>query len=184
MPGPPPKPTAAKIIAGNPGHRPLNPNEPKPELGTPTMPKHLCPVARKEWKTIVPELLKLGVLTVVDRAALAAYCECFALWERARREVFKNGITFTTKAVVKTHQDDGSTKDEVLILGIKRNPAVAVSNEALRMMKSYLVEFGLTPASRSRLSVEQPPKDEDPVAAFFKSQAASQAVRATAAAAN
>ncbi len=163
MPGPPPKPTAIKVTEGNPGHRPLNTKEPKPELGEPIMPKHLCPVARKEWKTIVPELLKLNVLTVVDRAALAAYCECFALWERARREVAKNGITFTTKAVVKV-----GDKDEVIILGIKRNPAVAVCSEALRMMKSYLVEFGLTPASRSRLSVEQPPKDSDPMAAFFR----------------
>jgi P27 family predicted phage terminase small subunit len=167
MPGPPPKPTAVKIAEGNPGKRRLNTKEPEPELGEPSMPRHLCPVARKEWQTIVPELLKLGVLTVIDRAALAAYCESFALWESARREVRKNGITFTTKSVI---------KDEVIVTGIKRNPAVAIANEALRMMKSYLVEFGLTPASRSRLSVEQPPKEDDPVASFFKAAASANSV--------
>ena len=39
---------------------------------------------------------------------------------------------------------------------LKRNPAIAVKNEALKLMKSFLIEFGLTPASRARLHIEKP----------------------------
>jgi P27 family predicted phage terminase small subunit len=172
MPGPAPKPTALKLAEGNPGKRAINHKEPKPETGEPSMPKGLSLSARREWKSIVPELMKLGVLTVVDGKALAAYCEAFAMWEMARKEIRENGLTFKVTAITKIKQADGTTRDEVLVLGIKRNPAVAIAFESLRAMKSYLTEFGLTPASRSRLSVEQPPKNDDPVAAFMAKSAA------------
>ena len=41
MPGPPPKPTKLKLLAGNPGKRPLNENEPEPEAVAPSVPAHL-----------------------------------------------------------------------------------------------------------------------------------------------
>jgi len=153
MAAPRPEPTALKIAKGNPGKRALNHNEPKPPTGEPKMPKGLSLSARREWKEIVAELMKLGVLTVVDGKALAAYCECFALWEQARKEIKENGLTFKITAVTKVKVEDASAvpnyEERVIVLGIKRNPAVAIAFEALRAMKSYLIEFGLTPASRS-----------------------------------
>ena len=41
--------------------------------GTPDMPDGLGEVAAKEWNSIVPELVQLGVLSKVDAKALAAY---------------------------------------------------------------------------------------------------------------
>lgn len=38
-----PKPTALKVIEGNPRKRPLNQREPKPVLSIPTCPAHLSP---------------------------------------------------------------------------------------------------------------------------------------------
>jgi phage terminase small subunit len=73
----PATPTALKLLAGNPGHRPLNQNEPKPELVAPTCPSHLSREAKREWRRIVPELEKLGLLTRIDRAALAAYATAY-----------------------------------------------------------------------------------------------------------
>ena len=131
------------------------------------MPKGLSASARREWRYIVAELLKLGTLTVVDGKALAAYCETFALWEQARKEIKANGLTFQTKMVINRKQPDGTVVQEEVLLGIKRNPAVAIAFEALRSMKAFLVEFGLTPASRSRLHVVAPPKEDDPVATFM-----------------
>jgi P27 family predicted phage terminase small subunit len=167
MAAPRPKPTALKIAEGNPGKRALNFDEPQVQAGEPLMPKGLSLSGRREWKSIVQELLKLGVLTVVDGKALAAYCECFAMWEMARKEIKKNGLTFQTKTVVNTKMPDGTVKQEVILCSIKKNPAVAIAFESLRAMKSYLIEFGLTPASRSRLHVVAPPKEDDPVATFM-----------------
>ncbi len=72
--GPAPKPTRMKVLAGNPGKRPLNRREPQPKPGLPRCPAQLSEEAKREWKRISKELDRLGLLTVLDRAALSAYC--------------------------------------------------------------------------------------------------------------
>lgn len=75
MAGRPPKPTALKLLQGNPGKRPLNDAEPKPSLGTDPPTYIRCvPVLLAEWKRHAPRLLKLGLLTEIDDEALAALC--------------------------------------------------------------------------------------------------------------
>ena len=80
-----PKPTRLKVLTGNPGKRPLNPDEPKPERAIPECPAELGPVARREWDRLGKELASLGLLTNLDRAALAAYCGAYALVGRGHR---------------------------------------------------------------------------------------------------
>ena len=49
MRGRKPTPTRLKLIHGNPGNRPLNPNKPEPRAAIPTCPSHLrsgCPARR------------------------------------------------------------------------------------------------------------------------------------------
>lgn len=152
------KPTALKLLTGNPGHRPLNLDEPKPDAGEPEMPRGMSPLARKEWRSIVPELLKLGVLSKIDGKALGAYCEAYAMWVKAHAEVKKYGLTIPSKAITKS--------GEVVTTGYKRNPAVGIMNDALKIMKSYLGEFGLTPASRSRIKADKP-AESDPFADYL-----------------
>lgn len=57
-----PKPTALKILEGNPGKRPINENEPIPPKGTVKCPTWLEPEAKKEWKRLAPSLEAMGVL--------------------------------------------------------------------------------------------------------------------------
>lgn len=78
-----PKPTRLKVLTGNPGKRPLNTDEPKPEVATPECPAELGPVARREWDRLACELTALRILTNLDRAALAAYCGAYAMWAEA-----------------------------------------------------------------------------------------------------
>ena len=47
-----PKPTAQKVLEGNPGKRELNTKEPKPEKKAPACPKWLDDEAKKEWKRL------------------------------------------------------------------------------------------------------------------------------------
>ena len=87
-----PKPTRLKVLTGNPGKRPLNQDEPRPEPAVPDCPPELGPVARREWERMVGELGPLRILTHLDRAALAAYCAAYALWAEAVEQTQKYGV--------------------------------------------------------------------------------------------
>lgn len=149
MAGRRPKPTKLKVIQGNPGKRPLNPREPVPAADAPTRPGWLLPEAKREWSRIVPELRRLGLLTKVDRAALASYCQCWARLVEAQQVLDRKGLTFETP--------NGY---------IQQRPEVAMTHKLMSLLKAFLIEFGLTPASRSRLQVESE-KEEDPFAEFL-----------------
>ncbi|MBT6386690.1 MAG: phage terminase small subunit P27 family, partial [Alphaproteobacteria bacterium] len=56
MRGRKPKPTHLKAITGNPGKRPLNRDEPRPEIAVPECPPELSPAAQREWQRLVGEL--------------------------------------------------------------------------------------------------------------------------------
>ena len=49
----------------------------------PPPPEFLSEYARAEWDRIAMELYRLKLLTVVDIAPLAAYCEAYAKWRTA-----------------------------------------------------------------------------------------------------
>lgn len=150
-----PKPTAIRALQGNSGHRPLNDAEPQPDrTRAPEMPKGMDKTAQREWKRIVPELQDMGVLSVVDGKALAAYCDAYAVWEMAVRDCKKYGLMIEVKFLDK--------EGELVIGDLKKNPAVAIRFEAAKVMKSFLIEFGLTPASRTKLKIEKA-KGDDPM---------------------
>jgi P27 family predicted phage terminase small subunit len=143
-----PLPTAIKKLRGNPGHRAINHAEPVPANGAPDIPQGLSELAIAEWNSIVPALEQLGVLSKIDGKALGAYCECYAEWVQARKEVTDRGILIREAVYDKNGEEIGHK--------LKRNPAISIKNEALKLMKSFVIEFGLTPASRARLHVEKP----------------------------
>ena len=153
-----PKPTALKQLEGNPGKRALNHEEPQPDKVAPEMPKGMAKAAQREYKRMVPKLLKLGLLSEIDGKALASYCDAVAIIEAARRELKEHGQYYVS------HYAD---KDGNLVVGeIKTNPAVNDLLKATAMKKSFEIEFGLTPASRAKLKVEKPP-EVDPLDALL-----------------
>jgi phage terminase small subunit len=84
------------VLTGNPGKRPLNKNEPRPDVLIPECPPELGPVARREWDRVVGDLAALRLLTNLDRAALAAYCGAYALWAEATEAIHGLGTTRET----------------------------------------------------------------------------------------
>lgn len=153
MAGRRPKPLAMHKLNGNPRHfsqAQLNGDlNPKPEVKIPEMPKGMHKIARREWRQIVPILLRMGVLNESNGTALAAYCRSVAEIEVAYKDMEKNGRNFTT------HFED---KDGNVHIGdIKPNPAVAQFYTAMKTAKTFLLEFGLTPASLTKLKVEKAP---------------------------
>lgn len=141
--GRPPKPTQLKILEGNRGKRRLPADEPRPQPGVPTRPKWLLPEAKREWTRLVPELERLGLLTRVDRAALAAYCQCWARYVEAERDINDNGITFVT--------DKGYEGPR---------PAVGLAVKMLDKMSLFMSKFGLSPADRVKLATPEKKGDD------------------------
>lgn len=131
-----PIPTKLQELRGNPGKRKLNQFEPQPSIRTPTMPSWLSVDAKAEWKKIVPELKKLGILTIVDRVALGAYCQAYAELLAATELINRHGRLLTS---------DGK---------VFANPACQLQKSAFDTVHKFLTQFGLTPASRSRLTAE------------------------------
>ncbi|MEQ8199569.1 MAG: phage terminase small subunit P27 family [Clostridiaceae bacterium] len=131
-----PKPTAIKVLEGNPGKRPLNKNEPKPEKKAPKCPVWLEAEAKKEWRRMSKTLEAIGVLTQVDASAFAGYCQAYARWKEAEEFLSKHGTIFKTPSGY-----------------IQQVPQVSIAQTYLKIMKDFCSEFGLTPAARSRISV-------------------------------
>ena len=139
-----PVPTALKVLRGNPGKRPLNDGEPLPERHLPPPPRHLSAAARREWKRLGQELLILGLVTTIDTGALAMYCQAWGRWLEAEEALRKYGV------MVKSPN------------GLPmQSPYLAVANKAMEQMRSLLAEFGMSPASRTRVRVEPVDEEED-----------------------
>jgi len=130
-----PKPTRMKVLTGNPGKRPLNMDEPKPEPAVPDCPSELGPVAQREWNRLASELGKLKILTAFDRAILAAYCGAYALWAEATEAIQKYGTMVKSPSGYPI-----------------QSPYVSIANRQAEIMMRIASEFGFTPASRSRIS--------------------------------
>ena len=146
MRGRKPKPTGLKIVSGNPGKRPLNAREPNPEADLPTCPAHLLPTAKVEWKRLARELYYLGVLTRLDRATLAGYCQAYGRWVEAEEKLIASPLLLKTPSGY-----------------VQQSPWLSVSNKQLELMGRYMVELGLTPASRSRIVTASGSAGHDPV---------------------
>jgi hypothetical protein len=90
MAGRPPTPTALKLLKGNPGKRPLNAQEPKPEAGC-EMPAYLrakgmAKRPRELWAEESPALIRMGVLAAVDGRAFARLCVLWSWEEEAAQQ--------------------------------------------------------------------------------------------------
>jgi P27 family predicted phage terminase small subunit len=139
MSGPPPKPTALKKLAGNPGGKRLNEREARPPIPAkrPYAPRFLCSEGQREWRRVVGVLIELGLYTVIDQAALALYCQAYGRWTEAERQIEATGGPVLT----------GPGPNG----GLWQNPWVAQANRAFDQLRKMLAEFGLSPAQRSRV---------------------------------
>jgi P27 family predicted phage terminase small subunit len=140
MRGRKPTPTHLKLLHGNPGKRRLNPNEPLPGKNPPTCPSHLCPSAKAEWRRLAAQLTILRILTDLDRAALAGYCQAYGRWVEAERKLHE------TPMLIKLPSGY-----------VQQNPWLTIANKQLELMHKYLTEFGLSPVARSRVSLSAIP---------------------------
>lgn len=155
MAGRRPKPTVLRLVQGNPGKRPLNRSEPKPKRKSPIRPAHLSEKAKTAWPKVSRILSGLSVLTVADGLSLEGLCEAYADYLDSREELRKAGSAYYQIAT-----EGGGVM-------WRAHPALAVRNDADRRLRAWLVEFGLTPAARSKVKMDGDAQESDPAARFF-----------------
>lgn len=151
--GPLPKPSALKLLEGNPGKRPLDLSAGvNPRVEVPSAPSHLGKDAKKEWKRITPLLEELGLISGLDRAALALYCQAqgrlseleTAFNAQVARLVQNSGLDYSAAVYEASHAvtPSGYAQQSVIVQLIKSHR---------EQVNRYLMHFGLSPASRGRV---------------------------------
>lgn len=145
------KPTALKILQGTARADRINADEPTPDVDIPKMPTHLSKEAGAEWRRITPLLKEHGLISKMDMACLAMYCTFWGDHVKAENMLRKSEL------VIKT--PNGSQQI---------SPWVSISKHAMLAAHKMLTEFGLTPASRTKVSAKTPEKKKDTKGRFFK----------------
>jgi P27 family predicted phage terminase small subunit len=82
-----------------------------------------------------------GILTEIDDLALAGLCQSWAEYLETTEQARKTGMLVKAPSSYPVF-----------------NPYVVLANQALKRVKAFLTEFGMTPSSRSRI-VAAPPDD-------------------------
>src|SRR6476659_9842960 len=87
-----PLPTKLKAVRGTLRKGRTNMHEPDLDVEIPRCPAHLSGEAKREWKRISLDLVGYGLLTRIDRAALALYCEAWGRWVEAEDSLKRYGV--------------------------------------------------------------------------------------------
>jgi len=121
-----------------------------PALRLPACPAHLQGEARAKWKRTGRKLAACGLVTDIDAAALALYCQAWARWVEAEGNLVRFGVVIKSPSGFPI-----------------QSPYLAIANKAMEQMAKLLVEFGMSPSSRTRVAVAPrppvaPPPQEEP----------------------
>jgi P27 family predicted phage terminase small subunit len=108
--------------------------------------------AKKVWSSLVREMANSGVLRPVDAYALAQLCEDQALLDELRRGVAARAAEITRKAKAANRPIPGGAM--VALSGtVEGRRMIATMRELAAQLIAQRREFGLTPASNSRVEV-------------------------------
>jgi P27 family predicted phage terminase small subunit len=135
MRGRKPVPTSLKILRGNPGKRAFNQEEATAEAASLEPPADLVGVALTEWKRLAPMLSTAGLLTVLDRDKLKQLCIAYERLATADDKVRTLGLIVAGAGGVPI-----------------QNPYWRAAKDLNRQISAALIEFGMTPSSRSRVA--------------------------------
>ena len=150
-----PKPTHLKLVTGNPGKRALNKRDAARTGSRPIPPPHLGNAAREAWARVLKMLDGMGVLEATDALALERLCETYAEIVGAQEILRERGSpTYETTTIAGGRM-------------VKTYPEVQVIADADRRFKGYLVEFGLTPAARAKVSAPSGTSKPDTLDGYF-----------------
>lgn len=155
-----PKPTHLKLVQGNPGRRPIEPDKIQPPERSKALAPPAClgATAKAEWRRLAPVLHKLGLLSDMDRGVFTAYCEAWGRWRDAERKLQE----------LRKQSDSG----DVMVIKTQagnyiQNPYLGIANKAMNDMVRHAAEFGLSPSARARVHDNAPKGVQNAPGGFF-----------------
>src|SRR6185295_9700291 len=151
VPGARPLPTRLKAVRGTLRNGRRNAHEPDLDIEIPRCPGHLSREAKREWKRVSLDLAGYGLLTRIDRAALALYCESWGRWVEAEKALRAYGVMIKAPSGFPM-----------------QSPYLAIANKAMEQMRAMLCEFGMSPSSRTRVHATPPPREDNALEALRK----------------
>lgn len=154
MRGRPRKPVAVQIAEGDPGDhgahklQEMLAREPKPMPGFPPCPSHLAGLSKQAWEFLAEQIEIMGIDKRPDAYMLEGACVAYEEAVAAYEMIKAQGRIIAKKAV---DQKTG----QLVVIGAQMHPAVGIGNEAWKRLRAFCSEFGLSPASRSRITAEK-----------------------------
>lgn len=148
-----PKPVAQQIAEGDPRKRGVHKldqklaDEPKAQRGLPDCPRHLKGRARAAWGFWRAELEAMNLDCRPDAMMLEGACLNYSRAVQADLLVAAAGLLLE-EPITDSEGDVVGTK-------YKANPAISISSNAWRNVRAFCSEFGLSPVSRTRLTIEK-----------------------------
>jgi P27 family predicted phage terminase small subunit len=167
--GPAPLPSNVHQLRGNPSRLPANKlrDEVQPVIEIPDAPEHLSPQALQEWQRISVELQALGLVSKIDMAALAVYCQAYGRYVQAEMKLKELGDAGLIESTPSGYKQIGVW--------------LQISNRAVDQMRQFLQEFGMSPSARRGLVAtpqvqadmfseegQQQSNERDPASRYFQ----------------
>ena len=133
-----PIPNRLKILSGSDRRHPerMNLSEPKAPPASLDPPHGLSKLEKFHWNRISPILHDAGLLTRLDTAMLQSLVRHLAIADQCAALIHKKGILWRQGKQVAT------------------SPAISIQRNALQAAQRILVEFGMSPSSRSRINMD------------------------------
>lgn len=133
----------------------------KPDVEIPNCPRHLLAEARKEWKRVGGELELLGLISKIDRTALALYCQEYSWWVW-HEEGLQRAIKLAAEKAAAFAADPANDGKEWMggdgfMLPTPNgnwtyNPHWVARNKHALLVERFLANFGMSPSARGRVT--------------------------------
>ena len=150
MAGRRPLPTETKRLQGTLELSRINQNEPKPALTVPLAPDWLPDEVKTIFNEMALHFASMRILGNADGKALELLADAYHEYRQARQFIYENGSTY-----------ESPTKEGGKI--IRAYPQVNIASDAFKRVRSMLIEFGATPAARSKVDALPEPKKLSPL---------------------
>lgn len=132
-----PKPTWLKLVAGKPGHRPLNLDEPIAEGDLVTAPSWFNAEQVAIWDAAI-KAAPQGLLKELDRSVLVVWATANWLHQDAINRIARSG----------------SVVREPISGRPIQSPYIRIANDNAQIMLRAASEMGFSPTSRARVKVD------------------------------
>lgn len=137
MRGRKPTPSHLRVIAGNPGRRPINPDEPKPKAELPDEAPAFLSDRQKEIYRQARASAPAGLLGDLDESIFVRWVVAYDAFQQYNDQVLAYGLWVKGKGG-----------------GHAPNPAIAQREKMGKAMHQAAAELGFTPSARSRVKID------------------------------